>query len=84
MYTAFDCAISLVGCYHLPPYAPTPTAGSPPPCVVKKSLDLRKGHVYEIIPGYTKEETEEIYDTMLSVTCIPTKIGTHYQATSNK
>lgn len=44
----------------------------------------QKGNAYDVIPGYTKEETDVIYDTLLSVLCIPTKVGSHFEATSTK
>lgn len=41
-----------------------------------------KGRAYEAIPGYSKEDTNDIYAEMLRVLCTPMKIGTHWEATS--
>lgn len=41
-----------------------------------------QGNAFDILPGYTKEETVQIYDEMLRALCIPMRIGTHYGATS--
>ncbi|CAM9975327.1 unnamed protein product [Ectocarpus fasciculatus] len=40
------------------------------------------GNAFDIIPGYTKDETVKIYDEMLRALCIPMRVGTHYGATS--
>ncbi|CAN0097768.1 unnamed protein product [Ectocarpus sp. 6 AP-2014] len=40
------------------------------------------GNAFDILPGYTKEETVQIYDEMLRALCIPMRVGTHYGATS--
>lgn len=54
----------------------------PTPLFAQKKT--RKGNAYEAIPGYTKEETEDIYDEMLRTLCTPMRFGTHYGATSTK
>lgn len=36
----------------------------------------------DIIPGYSKEGTDDIYAEMVRVLCTPMKIGTHYEGTS--
>eukprot|EP00752_Nemacystus_decipiens_P013022 g11520.t1 len=50
--------------------------------VLIDSLVDEEGNAYEAIPGYTKEETENIYDEMLRSLCTPMRFGTHYGATS--
>ena len=37
---------------------------------------------FTAIPGYSQEETEDIYRELLIVLCTSMKIGTHYEATS--
>ncbi|CAN0066342.1 unnamed protein product, partial [Laminaria digitata] len=46
------------------------------------SLTDKKGNAFEAFPGYSKEETDEIYADMLDALCTPMKIGTHYEASS--
>lgn len=41
-----------------------------------------EGNAFGVIPGYTREETEDIYDEMLRALCTPMRFGTHYGATS--
>ena len=43
-----------------------------------------QGNAYEILPGYTKEEAENIYGEMLRAVCTPTKFGVHYGAVSTR
>ncbi len=43
-----------------------------------------QGHYYVEIPGYTKNETEVMYEGLKDVMCIPTKVGSHFEATSTK
>eukprot|EP00903_Cladosiphon_okamuranus_P013119 g12236.t1 len=50
--------------------------------VLIDSLVDEEGNVYEVLPGYTKEETEDIYNEMLRTLCTPMRFGTHYGATS--
>lgn len=45
-------------------------------------MTLTQGHAFPAIPGYTEEETQEIYHEVLSVLCTPMKIGSHYEGTS--
>ena len=37
---------------------------------------------FTAIPGYSEEETADIYREVLSVLCTPMKIGSHYEGTS--
>ena len=37
---------------------------------------------FTVIPGYSKEETADIYHELLSLLCTPMKIGTHYEGAS--
>eukprot|EP00903_Cladosiphon_okamuranus_P022443 g20643.t1 len=41
-----------------------------------------EGRPYAEIPGYTEEETEDIYAEMLRVLTTPMRIGSHYEGTS--
>lgn len=49
---------------------------------LKTFARLCQGNAYDVIPGYTKEETEDIYNEMLQVLCMPMRHGSHYGATS--
>jgi len=43
---------------------------------------MEQGKAYSEIPGYTKEQTEDIYAELLRVLSPPMRIGTHYEGTS--
>lgn len=44
-----------------------------------------QGHYYEEIPGgYTNAESKKIYENLRDVLCIPTMVGSHFEATSTK
>lgn len=43
---------------------------------------IAQGHAYIEIPGYSKEETDDIYGDLLSVLCAPRRIGANYEASS--
>lgn len=45
-------------------------------------VKIKKNHAYVKIPGYTKDETEAIYNEMLRTLCTPVRFGAHYTATS--
>ncbi|CAN0103275.1 unnamed protein product, partial [Pylaiella littoralis] len=40
------------------------------------------GNVYYVLPGYSEDETKEIYEQLLYLLCSPGHIGTMFQATS--
>ncbi|CAB1110722.1 unnamed protein product [Ectocarpus sp. CCAP 1310/34] len=43
---------------------------------------FQQGHYYEEIPGYSAEESTAIYEGLKDALCIPTKVGSHFEATS--
>ncbi|CAM9529630.1 unnamed protein product [Ectocarpus sp. 12 AP-2014] len=49
--------------------------------LVRKLADS-DGHYYEEIPGYSAEESTAIYEGLKDALCIPTKVGSHFEATS--
>lgn len=46
------------------------------------TMPLMQGRAFTAIPGYSEEETTDIYREVFSVLCTPMKIGTHYEGTS--
>lgn len=49
------------------------------------SLFVSQGHYYDQIPGgYSNAETRAIYESLKDVLCIPTMVGSHFEATSTK
>ncbi|CAM9942282.1 unnamed protein product [Scytosiphon promiscuus] len=50
--------------------------------VLIESLVDEEGNAYDVLPGYTRQETKDIYDEMLQTICMPMRHGTHYGATS--
>lgn len=48
-------------------------------------LSVFQGHYYDQIPGgYTNKESKAIYENLKDVLCIPTMVGSHFEATSTK
>eukprot|EP00904_Undaria_pinnatifida_P005044 jgi/Undpi1/166/HiC_scaffold_1.g00163.m1 len=46
------------------------------------SLTDEQGHAHEKLPGYTVDETCDIFTEMLRVLSTPMKVGSHYEGTS--
>lgn len=43
---------------------------------------FQQGHYFEEIPGHSAEESTAIYEGLKDALCIPTKVGSHFEATS--
>lgn len=41
-----------------------------------------QGNVYRVIPGYTVEQSQDIFSQLLKVLCTPARIGSNYEASS--
>ncbi|CAM9867117.1 unnamed protein product, partial [Ascophyllum nodosum] len=47
-----------------------------------EKMGNQQDQAFTVIPGYSKEETADIYHELLSLLCTPMKIGTHYEGAS--
>lgn len=67
---------------RLPPLHPLNIHHNRLTCTLLFNIPGQKGHALYTIPGYSVDETHDIFAQLMDVLCTPARIGTNYEGSS--